>query len=253
MPKFSPDGKRVAFSSNRSGNWDIFVMSTTGGKAVQITTESSHELHPSWSPDGTKLAFCRLGEVSGKWEIWVTDVLNNGVAHFLGYGLFPEWSPVAGMGNEGSDRILFQMSKNRGDRAFSIWSVDFDAGKATNLMQVASSATAACINPAWSRDGQWISFATVPNPTQWSAMEHTRPASANLWMVGAGGNGLVNLTEGAAVNLMPAWGPGSELFFISDRGGVDNIWSMDVSGAILAATGQAPANQAITTVTPDRQ
>ncbi len=253
MPKFSPDGKRIAFCSNRSGNWDIFVMSTSGGKAMQITTESSHELHPSWSPDGKSLAFCRLGQVSGKWEIWVTEPQNTGVAHFLGYGLFPEWSPVAGNGGDGGDRILFQMSKQRGDRAFSIWSVDFAGGRATNLTRVATDPGAACINPAWSRDGRWISFATVPNPTQWSAMEHTRPASANLWMVGAAGNGLVNLTEGAAVNLMPAWGAGSDLFFISDRGGVDNIWSMDVGSAILAATGESPSEQTITTVTPDGQ
>lgn len=259
MPKFSPDGKRVAFASNRSGNWDLFVMSTSGGKAVQITTESSHELHPSWSPDGKSLAFCRLGEVSGKWELWVTDVQNTGVAHFLGYGLFPEWSPVAGAGGDGADRILFQMSKQRGDRAFSIWSIDYNNGTASNLTQVATSATAACINPAWSRDGRWISFATVPNPTQWSAMEHTRPESANLWMIGADGNTQINLTEGAAVNLMPAWGPRNELFFISDRGGVDNIWSMNVSPAIAAATGEEPVfgreipEQAITTVTPDDQ
>ncbi|MFG0285037.1 MAG: DPP IV N-terminal domain-containing protein [Phycisphaerales bacterium JB039] len=253
MPKFSPDGKRVAFASNRSGNWDIFVMSTSGGKAVQITTESSHELHPSWSPDGKQLVFCRLGEVSGKWELWVTDVQNTGVAHFLGYGLFPEWSPVVASDDRGASRILFQMSKQRGDRAFSIWSIDFANGKASNLTQVATSATAACINPAWSRDGQWISFATVPNPTQWSAMEHTRPASANLWMVSASGHGLVNLTEGAAVNLMPAWGAGNELFFVSDRGGVDNIWSMDVGSAIAAITGETLDTSVITTVTTDEQ
>jgi hypothetical protein len=252
MPKFSPDGKRVAFASNRSGNWDIFVMSTSGGKAVQITTESSHELHPSWSPDGKSLAFCRLGEVSGKWELWVTEVHNTGVAHFLGYGLFPEWSPVAGSGEGGADRILFQISKQRGDRAFSIWALDFKDGTASNLTQIATSATAACINPAWSKDGRWISFATVPNPTQWSTMAHTRPESANLWMIGADGNTQINLTEGAAVNLMPAWGPRNELFFISDRGGVDNIWSMNVGPAILAATGEAPdfTGQAITTVVP---
>lgn len=254
MPKFSPDGKRIAFASNRSGNWDLFVMSTSGGKAVQITTESSHELHPSWSPDGRSLAFCRLGEVSGKWELWVTDVQNTGVAHFVGYGLFPEWAPVASAGENGAERILFQMSKQRGDRAFSIWSIDFKDGAASNLTQVATSATAACINPAWSRDARWISFATVPNPTQWSAMEHTRPESANLWMIGADGNTQINLTEGAAVNLMPAWGPRNELFFISDRGGVDNIWSMNVNQAIAAATGEDPQftpRQAITTVTPD--
>jgi Tol biopolymer transport system component len=241
MPKFSPDGNRVAFSSNRSGNWDLFVMPTTGGKAVQITTESSHELHPTWSPDGKHLAFSRLGEVSGKWEIWVTDVSNPGVSKFLTYGLFPQWSPVAGNSANGKgDRILFQQSKERGDRAFTVWSMDFTGFNASNLTQVASSPYAACINPAWSRDGKWITFATVPNPTQWAQMEETRPSSAQLWMVAQDGTALVELTDDNAVNLMPAWGPDNQIFYISDRGGVDNIWSMSANNAILAATGIDP-------------
>ncbi|MFI4917179.1 MAG: DPP IV N-terminal domain-containing protein [Phycisphaerales bacterium JB060] len=241
MPKFSPDGNRVAFSSNRSGNWDLFVMPTTGGKAVQITTESSHELHPSWSPDGKFLTFSRLGEVSGKWEIWVTEVSNPGVSKFLTYGLFPQWSPVEGNSANGNgERILFQQSKERGDRAFTIWSMDFSGMTASNLTQVASSPYAACINPAWSPDGKWITFATVPNPTQWARMEETRPTSAQLWMVAQDGTSLVELTDDNAVNLMPAWGPGNEIFYISDRGGVDNIWSMSANNAILAATGIDP-------------
>lgn len=241
MPKFSPDGNRVAFSSNRSGNWDLFVMPTTGGKAVQITTESSHELHPTWSPDGKFLAFSRLGEVSGKWEIWVTDVGNPGVSKFLTYGLFPQWSPVAGNSANGKgDRILFQQSKERGDRAFTVWSLDFTGFNASNLTQVASSPYAACINPAWSRDGKWITFATVPNPTQWAQMEETRPSSAQLWMVAQDGTALVELTDDNAVNLMPSWGPDNQIFYISDRGGVDNIWSMSANNAILAATGVDP-------------
>ncbi|MGD1916579.1 MAG: DPP IV N-terminal domain-containing protein [Phycisphaerales bacterium] len=258
MPKFSPDGKRVAFSSNRSGNWDLFVMPTKGGKAVQITTESSHELHPSWSPDGKYLAFSRLGEVSGKWEIWVTEVGNPGVSKFLTYGLFPQWSPVAGNSSDGKgERILYQVSKKRGDRAFTVWSLDFSGFYASNQTQVASSPYAACINPSWSKDGKWITFATVPNPTQWAQMEETRPASAQLWMVAQDGTALVELTDDNAVNLMPTWGPDNQIFYISDRGGVDNVWSMSANSAILAATGEDPSTsssggQAFTTV-PDGQ
>ena len=37
MPRFSPDGSRIAFASDRSGNWDIYVMPATGGKPIQVT------------------------------------------------------------------------------------------------------------------------------------------------------------------------------------------------------------------------
>ncbi|MBC7771342.1 MAG: PD40 domain-containing protein, partial [Pyrinomonadaceae bacterium] len=68
MPTVSPDGKRVAFASNRSGSWDVYVMTSSGGQAVQVTSDPAHELHPSWSPDGTQLVFSRMGPTSGRWE-----------------------------------------------------------------------------------------------------------------------------------------------------------------------------------------
>jgi TolB protein len=241
MPKLSPDGGRIAFCSNRSGNWDIYVMPTTGGKAVQITSSAADDLHPTWSPGGNQLAFSRLGEVSGQWELWVTDVGNTGVARFIGYGLFPEWCPVAGTGAAGADRIAYQKSRERGDRAFGIWTVDYSGGQAGNTTEIASSPTAACINPAWSHDGKWIAYATVPNPRAWAKSTDSRPASADLWIVDINGNSRISLTAGSAVNLMPSWGPHEQLFFVSDRGGVDNIWAMDTGKVIALANANMTA------------
>jgi TolB protein len=234
MPRLSPDGTRVAFASNRAGNWDIYIMPITGGKAVQVTSSASDELHPSWSPDGSQLVYSRLGEMSGQWEIWVTDVGNSGISRFIGYGLFPEWCPVSGTGTAGADRIAFQKSRERGDRAFAIWTIDYQGGQAGNTTEIASSPIAACINPAWSKDGQWLAFATVPNPGAWNS-EGTRPSSAQLWMVDLSGTNRINLTSDNAVNLMPAWGARNRLFFVSDRSGVDNIWCMDTTPMVQLA------------------
>lgn len=243
MPRISPDGTRVAFASNRAGNWDIYVMPITGGKAVQVTSTPADDLHPSWSPDGSQLVFCRLGEVSGQWEMWVTDVGNTGVARFIGNGLFPEWCPAPGTGANGADRIAFQKSRERGDRAFGIWTVDYKNGQASNMTEVVSSPVAACINPSWSPDGQWIAFATVPNPSQWASAADARPSSADLWMVDLNGNARIALTFGKAVNLMPTWGPNNRLFFVSDRAGTDNIWAMDTTAAVqLAQTNMRTGN-----------
>ena len=56
-PRFSPDGNWIAFSSNRAGNNDVFVMPATGGKPKQLTFHSAEDTVVGWSPDGSKVVF----------------------------------------------------------------------------------------------------------------------------------------------------------------------------------------------------
>jgi len=242
MPAVSPDGQRIAFSSDRNGNWDLFIMPTDGGKAVQVTHEPAHELHASWSPDGQRLAFSRLGEVSGRWELWVIDLHNTAVANFLGFGLFPEWCPTPGTGRNGGDQIVFQRSRERGERAFSIWTMDYTAdGRAENPSQIAFSTFSALINPTWSPDGKQIVYASVPNPSDWPNFVDAEPEAAAIHMVNTDGTGLVTLTGGNSVDLMPSWGRDGNIYYVSNRNGSENIWSMSASEAIYAATGILPS------------
>lgn len=231
MPAISPDGARIAFASDRGGTWDIYIMNADGGQAMQLTNDPAPQLHPTWSPDGRRIAFCRLGETSGRWELWVTEVANPAVRHFIGYGLLPDWSPDG-------NKITFQRSRQRGDRFFSVWTIDYDNGEGRNPTEIVSSPVAACVNPTFSRDGSKIAFAVVPNPEAHGAS----PQIADLWITNVDGTGRANLTGGLFTNLMPAWGPDGRIFFISDRSGTENIWSLRPDRAILAATGPQPAS-----------
>lgn len=251
MPAISPDGSRIAFASNRAGSWDIFVMPSSGGRAVQITSDPTDELHATWSPDGKNLVFCRLGEASGRWEMWVVDATNSASATFIGYGLFPQWCPVAGSGMDQSDRILFQLGRDRGKRTFGLWVLDYKQGQASNQTEIASSSDSALINPTWSPDGQWIAFAEVP-ATGASADEKGRasklPHDASIWMIGVDGTGKVSLATGPGASLMPVWAPDHRLYFVSNRGGAENVWAMDMKSALLAATGTMPQTPAVANV-----
>lgn len=70
-PVWSPDGRRVAFSSNRAGDFGLYGLSAEGGEAERLTIGSSWwELSQAWSPDGRALAFSQQHGVTGH-DLWV--------------------------------------------------------------------------------------------------------------------------------------------------------------------------------------
>ena len=150
--------------------------------------------------------------------------------------MFPEWCPLAGAGEGGADRILFQMGRERGSRTFGVWTLDYLNGQTTNLTEIASSSDTALINPTWSPDGRFIVYTEVPAQNSRSVNEASasRPQSADLYLAATDGSSRIRLTSGPAVSMFPRWSGKHSLFFVSDRGGRDNIWSMDLGNALVA-------------------
>lgn len=249
MPALSPDGSQIAFASNRAGNWDIYVMPAQGGKPVQVTGDPADEIHPSWSPDGNSLVFNRRGDSDSRWEMWIARTSNTATPTFVGYGLFPQWCPVnAGTG----DRILFQLPRERGRRAFSLWTLDFRDGESSNQTEIASSADAAFIKPSWSPDGQWVVFAEIPAPVDGApGASPSAPAAGTIWMASTQGEARVRLTTGHNLNTHPVWSSCGRVFYVSDRSGARSIWAMDVGQAVQSASlGNASSTNPITASVP---
>ena len=72
-PEFSPDGKRIAFMANRSGNWEIWVCDGDGSNPVQLTSFRGADVtNPRWSPDGGRIAFDSDAE-GRQFDIWVIN------------------------------------------------------------------------------------------------------------------------------------------------------------------------------------
>ncbi len=69
-PALSPDGKKVAFMSQREGNWDIYVANADGSSPIRITTNPGEDGLPTWSPDGKVIAY--ISQRDGEWSMWVT-------------------------------------------------------------------------------------------------------------------------------------------------------------------------------------
>jgi TolB protein len=216
-PSFSPDGRQIAFSSTRAGNWQIFLMTVDGKSVTQVTTDTMQAIHPTWSPDGNRLAYCALGSKSGQWELWTINLQSN-EKRMIGYGLFPNWSPSRDI-----DRIAFQRPRQRGSRWFSLWSLDLIDGEATHVTEVVLSSNAAVVSPSWSPDGTRLAFATVMDPNK-ELPPHSR-GRTDIWIVKADGTERQRITDGIGINLTPCWAADNRIFFVSDRGGAECVWS----------------------------
>ena len=224
QPAFSPSGSRVAFSSNRSGQWDIWVVDANGKNPTQITNTPAPELHPSWSPDSRRLVYCRLTSNENRGELWVVDLDNPGMKRFIGEGLFPSWSPKG-------DKIVYQRARERGSGWFSIWTLDFQDGEVLYPTEIASSPSAAYISPTWSADGEQIAFAAVvgAKPIATSGGE-ARPATvknrSDILIVDADGRGLQRLTDGRGESYSPSWAVDGRIFYTARFNDGETIWSV---------------------------
>ena len=101
-PSWSPDGRRIAFSSNRDGwnparhswNYEIYVMNADGSGQTRLTYSLATDQHPSWSPDGRRIAFSSNRD-RWNYEIYVMNADGPGWTRpTYGGGEDPSWSPV---------------------------------------------------------------------------------------------------------------------------------------------------------------
>jgi len=99
-PCWSPDGKRMAFISDRSGDWDIFTMNTDGSDQRRLAGNPGLDRAPTWSPDGTRLAW--ESHVSGMPNIWVCDAHGQNSRPLIG----PDQALTIQQGKVGKDKVF---------------------------------------------------------------------------------------------------------------------------------------------------
>jgi Tol biopolymer transport system component/DNA-binding winged helix-turn-helix (wHTH) protein len=89
-PSWSPDGRMIAYSSDRSGNFDIWVQPVGEGNPVRVTTSDAHDWQPDWAPEGNRLVFRSERDGGG---LFVTPVFGGKERKVASFGYHPRWSP----------------------------------------------------------------------------------------------------------------------------------------------------------------
>jgi Tol biopolymer transport system component/DNA-binding winged helix-turn-helix (wHTH) protein len=231
---WGPDGRFVAYSSERGGKFDIWVRPVSGGDAVQVTKGPGHNWQPDWSPDGKLIVFRSERSAGG---LYAVPALGGAERKITSFGYRPRWSPD-------SSQILFETH-------FAIlpWSsrsyvVSLDGTPPREVLaEFLRPHDRYARSTAWHPDGKRISVWVgdlSPSPILWTvplsggAAVKTEPVqgvATQLREVALSG------TAGNLEDFTFSWAPsGKAIYFGATFGGARNLWRMTIEPETLRAT-----------------
>jgi eukaryotic-like serine/threonine-protein kinase len=155
---FSPDSKRIAYSSNRSGWFQIYARDIgPRGEERQVTTDGQQNTDPAWSPDGQWIAYHSVAQHG----IWVIAATGGTARQISKFGSAPAWSPDGTqLAFRSYEPTSLAASDWPGDGESTIWTVAADGSR---LQQVTTrnNPPGQHADPAWSPDGKHVVFASL--------------------------------------------------------------------------------------------
>jgi len=207
-PSWSPDAKRIAFASNRTGAWKLYLMSASGSALRELKTSVRAPFAPRFSPDGTQIAFQSFDE-RGRSSVHVIDVTGQNERTLSPSGVDDtsvSWSPKG-------DRVVL----SRGLKGlYGLYVVDVATGAATRLTK-----PAADFEPDFSPSGDRVAFTRLD-----------RTGNYDVYVMKATpGAKPIRLTRDLAEDGGPVFSPdGTRIAFRTSRSGVYALWVMTSTG-----------------------
>lgn len=144
-PAISPDGQTVAFASNRSGYWDIYLLDLPSSGITRLTDSLAYEASPAWSPDNKWLVY--EAYANENLELKIQSVIAPDDIILLTNSLAADFSPVW---SPDGRRIVF-VSNRSGEN--EIWLADLDKSEEQRFQNISQSPSSKENHPAWSPDG----------------------------------------------------------------------------------------------------
>jgi len=213
-PRVSPDGRSIAFVSDKHGNFDIFIADAMGRNPRQITLSASADDNPAWTPDGLSIVFdsSRLGYRA----LFRINLDNERVVEQI----------VA----RGADDFAPSVSHNGEVIAFgalsgveSLWLTQINGSR---LKQIGEG-----ITPRWEPSGNRLLFAS------------SKGGNSDVWLVNLDGRELVQLTLDSAEDRSPSWSPdGRRIAFSSNRTGNFDLWMLNLDNGRLTQLTNHPGD-----------
>ncbi|HEX3316282.1 MAG TPA: MdsD protein, partial [Gemmataceae bacterium] len=165
-PVFSPDGKSLAFASNRHGNYDVFVVPFEGGRPTRLTHDSADDFPTGWSHDGKELLFAstRDFDFPPRTELYAVDATGGEARHVsLHEAREGAWSPDGKALAYTRGPGTWYRKNYRGSSNDDIWLCDPDGMHSRQITTHLGNDNA----PMWAPDGRFLYYVSdrfgVPN------------------------------------------------------------------------------------------
>ena len=209
-PRWSPDGKRLAFQAEKGGNSDIYVMDVESKRVTQVTKNAASDFFHSWSPDGQRLVFS--SERSGNRDLWSIEVASGKETQLTDNPSAdddPCYSPdgrwiAFDSGRDGTQAIFVMPAEGGAARRVT---------QGTGFFQV----------PTWSPDSSMIAF---------EAFQPDSGQSGGLFAVSAAGGQAMQISRDGQT---ACWSKrGDWIYFTAERGGEQGVWRVPAPTAIQA-------------------
>ncbi|MBS1786666.1 MAG: serine/threonine-protein kinase [Acidobacteria bacterium] len=218
-----PDSKRIFYSANVEGVYQIFLANVDGQKSVPVTNGDVNSFVLDVSPDGARILYGSTQEESDVWKVDVADGTETALTSDLGSELWPEVSPDG-------KTIAYQAVRNlsQGDKIYNC-SILLRQNSADEPMRLADDGAL----PTWSPNGTQIAFMRLIGDVQ------------SLWLTRAAGDQGKQLVAGGLTpvenTLLPylrvqtssfSWSPdGKKIAYISDKNDLQNLWTIAADGS----------------------
>jgi Tol biopolymer transport system component len=197
---------KIAFHSNRDGNFEIYAMNPDGTSQARLTNNAASDLSPAWSPDGTKIAF--TSNRDGNFELYSMNANGTGQTRLTNNAasdVQPAWSP------DGT-KIAFTS-----DRAgnLEIYSMNANGTSPARLTNNAASDR----QPAWAPDDTKIAFTS------------NRDGNDEIYSMNTNGTTPTRLTNNTIADDDPTWSPsGTRIAFATAFGTLGDIVTINPNG-----------------------
>jgi TolB protein len=207
-PAFPGSNGKIAFATNRDGNYEIYTMNPDGTGQTRLTNTADDEFFPVWPADGSKIAYER--DTPAAQQIYSMSATGGNQIR-LSDGASADEEP--GWAPDGT-KLVFTSNRN-GAAGLEVWRMNANG---TGYFQITNTG-GFNVDPVWSPDGTKIAFMS------------DRDGNWEIYLVNPDGSSPTRITNNTANDYGPSWSPdGSKLAFASTRDGNAEIYSMDANG-----------------------